>query len=73
MNRKTIWVFGMLILLLAGTGVRGQRSPDGKEIAYIGNDKSPAQSDIFIMPSNGGPPQPLQVTLLTKELSLDWR
>lgn len=48
-------------------------SPDGKQIAYIGDERSPRQPDIFIMPSAGGPPSPLQVTLRTQELSLDWR
>ena len=48
-------------------------SPDGSQIAYIGLEHSPAQPDIFVMPAAGGPPMPLQVTLRTKELSLDWR
>ena len=48
-------------------------SPDGTQIAYIGLEHGLAQPDIYVMPAAGGPPHPLQITLQTKELSLDWR
>jgi Tol biopolymer transport system component len=48
-------------------------SPDGSQIAYIGLTHFPAQPDIYLVPSAGGPSHPLQVTLRTKELSLDWK
>jgi Tol biopolymer transport system component/O-antigen ligase len=48
-------------------------SPDGSQIAYISLTDAPAQPDIYLVPSAGGPSHPLQVTLRTKELSLDWK
>ncbi len=48
-------------------------SPDGKRIAYISFNHNPAQPDVQIVDSDGGNAHPLQITLPTTEVSLDWR
>ncbi|MDQ1680192.1 MAG: hypothetical protein QOI42_1051, partial [Frankiaceae bacterium] len=48
-------------------------APDGSRVAFIAYNVAPAQPDVQIVNASGGTLRPLQVTLATKEVSLDWR
>jgi Tol biopolymer transport system component len=47
-------------------------SPEGDRVAYMSGGHSP-QPDIYVVDADGGRPMALQVTLLSKEESFDWR
>jgi Tol biopolymer transport system component len=47
-------------------------SPDGRSIAFV-SVGPPGQPDIHIVDAGGGRALPVQVTLLAKESSVDWR
>ena len=47
-------------------------SADGSRVDYVAIGPG-GQSDIFVVPASGGTPRPVQVTLVTSEVSVDWR
>jgi Tol biopolymer transport system component len=48
-------------------------SPEGDQIAFISVSGPPLQPDVWVIGADGSDPRPLQVTLLSKETSVDWR
>jgi len=48
-------------------------SPDGAEIAFISLSGPGLQPDIHVVAAGGGAARPVQVTVLTHELWVDWR
>ena len=48
-------------------------SPDGTQIAFISLSGPGLQPDIHVLPASGGTARPVQVTVRTNELWVDWR
>ena len=59
----------------AGSAFRPVWSPDGTRIAFVGAGRS-RQPDLYVVGAGGrrtAPPKPIQTTLLTHEVTVDWR
>jgi Tol biopolymer transport system component len=48
-------------------------SPDGSRIIFVSVSGPPTQSDLWTVNADGSDAHPLQVTIATQEVSVDWR